>query len=113
MIKIARKGSIKGMSEIPADVRRLFVTAHDISPESHVKMQAAFQKHCDNSISKTINLPSNATVEDVKSLYMLAYDLKCKGITVYRYGCREEQALSFGEKVVKEPDVACPKCSPP
>ncbi len=111
MIKIAKTGSINGIKRIPASVRNLFVTAHDISPEYHVRMQAAFQKRCDNSISKTINLPASATVEDVRNIFMLAYDLKCKGITVYRYGCRDEQALSLGASVV--PDISCPKCSPP
>jgi len=111
MIKIAKTGSIKGIKKIPASVRNLFVTAHDINPKYHVRMQAVFQKRCDNSISKTINLPASATVEDVRNIFLLAYDLKCKGITVYRYGCRDEQTLSLGAGVV--PDISCPKCSPP
>ena len=109
MIKVAKKGSLKGIKEIPTSVKNLFVTAHEISPKYHLLMQAAFQKHCDNSISKTINLPSNATVEDVKKAYMLAYDLKCKGITVFRYGSKENQTLSIG----KGTGIICPKCVQP
>ncbi len=96
MMKIARKGSIAGIGEVPKDVREVFVTALDIAPEWHVKMQAAFQRHCDNAVSKTINLPRDASPEDVKKAYMLAYELKCKGITIYRYGSKPEQVLYIG-----------------
>jgi len=92
--KIAEKGSITEMEEIPEEVRRVFVTAHDISPEWHVRMQAASQKYTDNAVSKTINLPRGATVEDVASAYKLAFRSGCKGITVYRDGSRVEQVLS-------------------
>lgn len=95
--RIAQKGSVQGFDEIPADVRRIFVTAPDISPEWHVRMQAVFQKHADNSVSKTINLPSDSTVEDVKKAYLLAHKLNCKGITVFRYGSKREQVLYVGE----------------
>ncbi|MHA1580271.1 MAG: vitamin B12-dependent ribonucleotide reductase [Candidatus Freyarchaeota archaeon] len=93
MTEIAKKGSIRDMGSIPEDVRRVFVTALDIDPEWHVRMQAAFQKHVDNAVSKTVNLPQEATIEDVSKIFWLAYKLKCKGITVFRYGSRTEQVL--------------------
>lgn len=93
--KIAVSGSIQEIKEIPSDIRKIFVTALDIKPEWHVKMQAAFQKYVDNSISKTVNMPENATKNDVKNIFELAYRLKCKGITVYRYGSKPQQVLSF------------------
>jgi len=94
--KIAKSGSVQNIREIPADIRELFVTALDIKPEWHVRMQAAFQKYTDNAVSKTINLPHNATVEDVRKAYLLAYKLKCKGITVFRYGSKPQQVLYIG-----------------
>ena len=102
--RIAQTGSIQHFKEIPKDVRRIFVTAHDIAPKWHVKMQAAFQKHCDNAISKTVNLPHDATVEDVERIFKLAYRLRCKGITVYRYGSKEQQVLQYGSSLVLEGD---------
>ena len=98
MDTIARKGSIQDLEEIPEDVRKIFVTAHDISPEWHVRMQAAFQKYADNAVSKTVNLPRNATVEDVLKVYNLAYELGCKGVTIYRDGSKENQVLSLAQK---------------
>lgn len=95
--KVAEVGSIQGMKDIPRDVRKIFVTAMDIPPEWHVRMQAAFQKYVDSAVSKTVNLPNEATLEDVKKVYMLAYKLKCKGITVYRYGSKKRQVLYIGE----------------
>ena len=77
-------------------MKRLFVTALDIAPEWHVKVQAAFQKYVDNAVSKTVNLPYNATIEDVRRIFLLAYQERCKGITVYRYGSKEEQVLYVG-----------------
>jgi ribonucleoside-diphosphate reductase alpha chain len=102
MLKIARTGSIQKLEEIPKETRRVFVTALDITPEWHVKMQAAFQKYVDNAVSKTVNLPPDATVEDVREIYWLAYKLKCKGITIYRYGSKKEQVLYIGPLLTKE-----------
>jgi len=95
--EIARTGSVQGIKEIPENVKRVFATALDINPEWHVKMQAAFQKYTDNAVSKTVNLPKDATVEDVRKVFWLAYKLKCKGITIYRYGSKPEQVLNIGE----------------
>ncbi|MCF8082811.1 MAG: vitamin B12-dependent ribonucleotide reductase [Deltaproteobacteria bacterium] len=104
METIACKGSIRDIKEIPQDVREVFVTAHDIAPEWHIRMQAAFQKYTDNAVSKTVNLPRDATAADVQKVYDLAYELGCKGVTIYRDGSKENQVLSFtdGEKTVKE-----------
>ena len=96
--EIARKGSIAEFSKIPEAVRNIFVTAHDISPEWHVRMQAAFQKYTDNAVSKTVNLPHDATRNDVRKVYYLAYELGCKGVTIYRDGSKEHQVLSLSEK---------------
>jgi len=93
--KIVQGGSVRDMPGIPETVRRLFVTAFDIDPSWHVRMQAAFQRYTDNAVSKTVNLQSNATVEDVDNLYRKAYELGCKGITVFRFGSRKESVLSM------------------
>lgn len=100
--EIARTGSVQKIDGVPDDVKRLFVTALDIAPEWHVKVQAAFQKYTDNAVSKTVNLPSEASVEDVKKVYDLAWKLKCKGVTVFRYGSKPEQVLYIGEIKAKE-----------
>ncbi|MBX9857594.1 MAG: vitamin B12-dependent ribonucleotide reductase [Gemmatimonadaceae bacterium] len=95
MERIAKTGSVKH-DEIPARWQRVFTTANEISPEYHIRMQAAFQQHCDSAISKTTNFSHAATVDDVRAIYELAYDMKCKGVTVYRDGSRDGQVLSTG-----------------
>lgn len=102
MKKVAEAGTVRQIEEIPADVRAVFGTAHEIAPDWHVKMQAAFQKYTDNAVSKTINLPHNATVDDVKRAYMLAWETGCRGITVFRDGCKSEQVLNLGTQAKKE-----------
>ena len=103
MRSVATLGSVQSLDEIPQDVRRLFVTDFDIAPEWHVRAQAAFQRHTDNAVSKTdnavsktVNLPQQATVEDVRAIFLMAHSEKCKGITVYRYGSKQQQVLHLG-----------------
>ena len=102
MDEVARKGSIHSIETIPEDVRRVFVTAHDVASEWHIRMQAAFQQFTDNAVSKTVNLPRDATVGDVRKVYDLAFQLSCKGVTIYRDGSKENQVLSFGQKKKEE-----------
>ncbi len=102
MEKIAESGSVQYIEGVPEDVKRIFVTAHDIAPEWHVCTQAAFQKYVHNATSKTINFPHEATIEDVRKSYLLAYQLGCKGITVYRDKSREEQVLNIGSSLDKK-----------
>lgn len=102
MMEIAKTGSIQHIKRIPKRIRELFLTAHEIPLSQHVKMQAAFQRHVDNSVSKTINLPHDASPKDVRKAYEWAYKLKCKGVTVYRYGSKPEQVLYFIQKAKKK-----------
>jgi len=95
--EVAKTGSVQKIEKIPEDVKRLFVTALDVAPEWHVRMQAAFQKYTDNAVSKTVNMPYEASVEDVRKVFELAWKLKCKGVTVFRYGSKPEQVLYIGE----------------
>ena len=101
MEKIAECGSLKEIEGIADDLKRVFVTAFDIAPQWHIRMQAVFQKYTDNATSKTINLPEEATAEDVRQAYLLAYKLGCKGVTIYRNRSRQEQVLNIGCKEKK------------
>ncbi|TET76894.1 MAG: vitamin B12-dependent ribonucleotide reductase [Dehalococcoidia bacterium] len=92
--EVAKRGNLRDIEGIPEKMQRLFVTSHDITPEWHVRMQAAFQRHTDNAVSKTVNFPHNATVEDVEQVYMFAYKEGCKGVTIYRDRSRDSQVLS-------------------
>jgi ribonucleoside-diphosphate reductase alpha chain len=104
MAEVARRGSLAGIPGVPEKVRRLFVTAFDVAPDWHVKMQAAFQKFTDNGVSKTVNLPQEAAQADVRRIYLLAHQLRCKGITIYRYGSKPQQVLTIEEEA---PSVSC------
>lgn len=114
MLKIAKTGSAQGLKEIPKDVQKLFKTALEIKPDIHVRMQAAWQKHCDNAVSKTINLPENCKIDDVRKAYLLAHKLKCKGITIYRYASKKEQVLTINDVVIAQSEFAggnvCSEC---
>ncbi len=112
MRQIAQTGSIRDLKEIPQDVRRLFVTAHEISPQWHIRLQAAFQKYTDNAVSKTVNFPHQATPEDVRQVYLMAYEMGLKGVTIYRDGSREEQVLSYGGAKAQTLEYLTPRPRP-
>lgn len=109
--EVARAGGVRKLPGIPEQIRRTFAVAHDISPEAHLRMQAAFQKYTDNAVSKTVNFPAEATREDIRKVFILAYRLGCKGVTVYRDRSREEQVLNIGG--VNEKEQAPASASPP
>ncbi|MCI8594995.1 MAG: vitamin B12-dependent ribonucleotide reductase [Oscillospiraceae bacterium] len=105
MEQIVEHGTLAHLEQVPEDVKKVFVCAHDVSPVWHVKMQAAFQRHTDNAVSKTVNFPNSASKGDVEEVYRLAYELGCKGTTIYRDGSRDEQVLNIGKVEEKETPV--------
>ena len=105
MTELSKVGTLRHMESIPEDVARVYVTAHDISPEAHLRMQAAFQKYTENAVSKTVNFPSDATRDDIRKVFVLAYRLGCKGVTVYRDKSRDEQVLNIGGVNAKAGDA--------
>jgi ribonucleoside-diphosphate reductase alpha chain len=109
MQTIAERGMVTGLNEVPERAQKLFVTAQEISPEWHVRIQVAFQKYTDNAVSKTINFANSASRKDIGWAFHLAYSLKCKGITIYRDGSRDEQVLTTGTKH-HDDEVTCPEC---
>ncbi|PJE58138.1 MAG: ribonucleoside-diphosphate reductase, adenosylcobalamin-dependent [Candidatus Portnoybacteria bacterium CG10_big_fil_rev_8_21_14_0_10_36_7] len=104
ILKIADKGTVKNIQEVPEFWRKIFVTAMDMEPVWHIKMQAAFQNHVDNAVSKTVNFPFNASIDDIKNAYWMAYENNCKGITIYRNESRKQQVLNIGKKEEKQPE---------
>jgi ribonucleoside-diphosphate reductase alpha chain len=112
MEKIVESGTLRELADIPEEVQALFATSHDISPDWHVKIQAAFQKYTDNAVSKTVNFPASATEDDVRRVYELAYKLGCKGVTIYRDGSRNQQVLTRGVETPEEPASPSEKITP-
>lgn len=96
--KVAERGTVRGIKEVPEEVRKIFGTAHEIHHDWHIKMQAVFQKYTENAVSKTINMRSKISVKDIKDTYLLAWKANCKGITVFRDGCKGTQVLNLGTK---------------
>jgi ribonucleoside-diphosphate reductase alpha chain len=110
--EVLAKGTLDSVEGIPSDAKTLFQTALSIAPEQHVRMQAAFQNHVDNAVSKTVNLPEEATPQDIEQVYRLAHQLGCKGITVYRYGSKSKQVLELGLNENAEYREKFTKCDP-
>jgi ribonucleoside-diphosphate reductase alpha chain len=110
--ELARRGRVRGLDAVPEELQRIFVTAHDLAPEAHVRMQAAFQRRVHAAVSKTVNFAADARPEDIARVYRLAYDLGCKGVTVYRDRSQSEQVLSFGDEAApaSDGDERCPEC---
>ncbi len=102
MTKISEEGTLHAIEGLPEEIKRVYVTAHDISPEAHLRMQAAYQKYVDNAVSKTVNFPADATRDDIRKVFILSYKLGCKGVTVYRDKSRDEQVLNIGGVNTKE-----------
>lgn len=112
METVRERTSIQDRDVVPEDAKRLFRTAHDVSPERHVGIQAGFQEHVDNGVNKTVNLPESATREDVKDVFLLARDLGVKGVTVFRIGSRQEQVLGtnpLNEECLTECEYVAPE----
>ena len=112
MKKLAEGAHLEDMTEIPDEMKKLFVTAHNITPEGHVKMQAVFQKYTDNAVSKTVNFPAYATVPDVEKVYLMAFDDGLKGITIYRDGCKADQPMSTGKAEPAKVEAVMPAPKP-
>jgi len=111
--KLLAGENISRIPEIPEELANVLVTAHQIAPEWHVKIQATFQENVDNAVSKTVNLPHDATIDDVDKIFQLAYDLRCKGNTVYRDGCREKQVISAVNELPDSPaNTGSPRARP-
>ena len=112
---LANHGSLQGIDEVPADIKKVFKVAHDINWKDHIRMQDSFQKWTDNAITKTVNMPSTATPEDIKDAYVHAWKLGCKGLTVYRDATKSEQVFEFGDgnKPEEEKVRKCPDCDKP
>jgi ribonucleoside-diphosphate reductase alpha chain len=113
---VASRGRVRGLDVVPQDLQALYPTAHDLAPETHVRMQAAFQKHAHAAVSKTVNFPEDAPPEDVLKVYRMAYDLGCKGVTVYRDRSKLTQVLSIGDPAAAADEAlppsttVCPEC---
>ena len=100
LAEIRATGSLAAIPGLPDELKAVFVTSHEIPPDAHVRMQAAFQQHTDNAVSKTVNLPETAQSADIERVIWLAYQLQCKGVTVFRSGCKGGQVLSRGVRTV-------------